>query len=108
MKSEIKLPKQWKHWCADMKLGVHGKQYSKSIHHWFYLKGRGRYWRVNCYGMFQCGDTYEDFDRWARCDIEEVEMPKTREEFRKAVRQLLDQQTVSALERERENENENE
>ncbi len=88
----IKLPKQWKHWCADSKLKPHGPKGKDSTneYNWFYLQGRGRYWRLNCHNEFECGDTYEKFDRWARCTIEHVTMPKTREEFRKAVKHLLE------------------
>jgi hypothetical protein len=39
--------------------------------------------------MLQCGDTYEDFDRWALCDIREVLCPTTKEEFKSAVAALL-------------------
>ena len=53
------------------------------------LRGRGYYWRVNCDGMLECGDTYANFDRWALCNIDEVPMPKTRDEFREAVKTLL-------------------
>ena len=85
----MKLPKQWEHWCRDSKLSVHGKRYGKKRTDWFCIKGRGHYWRVNCYGMLERGDTYEQFDRWALCEINEVPMPKTRAEFRAAVRALL-------------------
>ena len=86
----FKLPKQWKHWCKGMKLSIHGKKLTSSVEEWFYLRGRGHYWRVNCHAVFQCGDTYEEFDRWARCDIEEVPLPQTRAEFNQAVRMLLE------------------
>lgn len=82
--AKVVLPKQWKHWCADSHLKPH--------HHaggWMYLRGRGRFWRVNCWGDFQCGDTYADFDRWALCNIHEAPMPRTREQFREAVAGLL-------------------
>ena len=39
--------------------------------------------------MLECGDTYANFDRWALCNIDEVPMPKTRDEFREAVKTLL-------------------
>ena len=93
MESPI-LPKSWKHWCKDMKLKLHGRKFSKANHHWFYLKGRGHYWRLNCHSIFECGDTYEEFDRWARCDIESMPMPTTRDEFRKAVRSMLEAKKI--------------
>ena len=85
----MKLPKQWEHWCRDSKLSVHGRRFGKTRSDWCYLKGRGHYWRVDCDGMLQRGDTYKRFDRWALCEIDEVPMPKTRAEFRLAVRELL-------------------
>ena len=40
-----KLPKQWKHWCADMRLSPH-KRHGRRWHGaWTYLQGRGFYWR---------------------------------------------------------------
>lgn len=85
----MKLPKQWKHWCADQRLKRHGQVYGKNKSQWHYLQGRGFHWRVNDKGMFQRGDNYEDFDRWALCDIAELPMPRTRAEFRAAVAELL-------------------
>lgn len=85
----MKLPKQWRHWCGKAQLRVYGK-YHRREHEWFYLKGRGRVWRVNCYGQFQCGDTIADFDRWALCDIEQLdEIPQTEHAFIQAVEYLL-------------------
>lgn len=84
----VTLPKQWRHWCADQHLRVYYKR-SKAQHQWFYLRGRGYVWRVNCYGMFQRGDDYASFDRWALCDINEVPLPQTRAEFRLMVQQLV-------------------
>lgn len=86
-----KLPKQWKHWCADQHLKRHGTVFDKNKSAWYYLQGRGHYWRVNDKGMFQCGDSYADFDRWALCSIAETPMPLTREAFRQSVRKLLEQ-----------------
>lgn len=91
----LKLPKQWKHWCADQRMRLHGRKFSHGIKEWLYLKGHGHYWRVNCFGMFQCGDTYEEFDRWALCDIVETPMPTTREEFRQAIKKLLQEKRLA-------------
>ena len=84
-----KLPKQWKHWCKLAGLRPVGKYVSYSRWTWYTLKGKGFYWRVNCYGMFQRGDSYAEFDRWALCDISETAMPKTEKEFLNAVQHLL-------------------
>lgn len=91
----LKLPKQWKHWCADQRLRLHGRKFSHGLRQWFYLKGHGHYWRVNCYGMLQCGDTYEEFDRCALCDIAETTMPATRAEFRAAIGKLLQEKRAA-------------
>lgn len=92
MKSaKIKLPKQWKHWCADSKLKPHSR--TKSGYGWFYLTGHGYHWRLNCHNKFQIGDSYENFDRWALCDIYETDCPSTRAEFRAAVAKLLSEKT---------------
>lgn len=89
MTSEVKLPKQWRHWCADQKLRMHGKKRGQAAWQWFYLRGKGFYWRVNCYGVLQRGDAYADFDRWALCSIDEVPLPQTRAEFRAAIARLI-------------------
>lgn len=84
----IKLPKQWEHWCKDQKLSIHGRKYKKTRTLWFYLQGKGFVWRVNCHGMFQRGDSLVDFDRWALCEIDELPLPKSQNEFREAVKYL--------------------
>lgn len=86
-----KLPKQWKHWCSAARLRPHTRGHNKRHggSGWFYLRGRGRYWRLNDKMQFQCGDLYADFDRWALCDIREQQMPTSRSEFVSAVRELL-------------------
>lgn len=89
MTNKVKLPKQWRHWCADRGLKIHGKKRGQSHWQWFYLKGKGHYWRVNCDGMLERGDAYADFDRWALCTVDEVPLPKTLAEFRAAVARLL-------------------
>lgn len=83
----IKLPKQWKHWCKKNNLRPHFG--GRRQHDWFYLKGQGRVWRINSLGMLQCGDTYEDFDRWALCDIEEAPLPLTEKCFEVYVAVLI-------------------
>lgn len=83
----MKLPKQWKHWCKTARLKPHSNRVVRGP--WFYLQGRGHYWRVNCYGMFQRGDTYKDFDRWALCDVTEAPMPENLTKFLETVNTLL-------------------
>lgn len=85
---KVKLPKQWRHWCADQNMRVYSKRGSAQ-HQWLYLRGRGYVWRVNRHGMFQRGDDLVRFDRWALCVINEVPVPRTRADFRLAVAQLL-------------------
>lgn len=89
----IKLPKQWKHWCKKANLRIESKTrksyLSRDPKSWGSLNGRGYKWRVNCHGMFQRGDSYKEFDRWARCSpIHEVQLPKTELEFLTAVKNL--------------------
>lgn len=82
--NRVKLPKSWKHWCRTCNLRIIDKHSGG-----YYLAGKGYRWRVNNEGMFQRGDSYDAFDRWALCDINEVPMPKTLEEFKAAVLELL-------------------
>jgi hypothetical protein len=90
---DVKLPKQWKNWCQRMGLRRHTnsiKKWDRNFDSWLYLKGHGHVWRVNCYHEFERGDTYEDFDRWALCNIDRVPtIPQTFEEFKNAVENLL-------------------
>lgn len=88
----MKAPKQWKHWCRTARLKQHGR--GRGDWAWRYLRGHGRYWRLNCFDQFECGDTYVEFDRWALCDIKRVPMPTTRDEFLRAVRYLLELHNV--------------
>jgi len=82
------LPKQWMDWVR--KAGLRAYPVRRSSIKWrgWYLKGKGRHWRVNDRSMFQRGDTYAEFDRWALCSIEEVPLPKTKAEFIQAVKTL--------------------
>lgn len=94
MIANIKLPKQWANWCADSGLRFNGGE--------FYLKGKGRHWRVNCYAEFECGDTYEEFDRWALSRIEYAPIPQSRAEFRQTVKDLIARISVPETEEESE------
>jgi len=92
----VKLPNQWKQWCKEAKLRPHCRSGGRSranrggaYSEWLYLKGRGFVWRVDCNSMFERGDTHEEFDRWARCNSDEVPLPQTKEEFLKAVNILV-------------------
>lgn len=78
-------PKQWNHWCRKAGLEAHYKQHGP----WRYMKGHGRYWRLNDKSVFECGDTYEEFDRWALCTRTQILMPITEAEFMAAVEYLL-------------------
>jgi hypothetical protein len=90
---KIVLPKQWKDWCRRAGLRTMGprRKWERNWRSsWLYLQGRGHVWRINCYGEFQCGDTHEDFDRWARCYIVYVDFDifKSRDQFVNIVKQL--------------------
>lgn len=77
------LPTDWAKWCKEANLTIEDDN-------GFYLKGRGYRWRVNCFGEFELGDTYEDFDRWSLCKIDSVpQYPKTEKEFLFDVSRLL-------------------
>lgn len=89
MESKFKLPKQWRHWCMLAGLRPVCRR-GRSDYQWFYLVGRGYHWRVNCYAVFERGDDYASFDRWALCDIDEVPLPRSKTEFLAAVRTLLE------------------
>ena len=91
----LELPKQWRHWCR--KAGLRPTYGGRRHYDWSYLKGRGRFWRLNCHGMFQCGDTYAEFDRWALCKIAELPCPKSELQFIDAVRALLANQRAAAI-----------
>lgn len=41
------------------------------------------------YDMYQCGDTYKEFDRWALCAIKESVRPTTEAEFIASVKHLI-------------------
>ncbi len=87
--SDIKLPKQWKHWCSQMNLRpMHDRRNSYA---YFYLKGRGFVWRVNCHGHFERGDTHNEFDRWALCNIDRIDsLPQTFDDFKSSVISLCE------------------
>lgn len=89
---DSKLPKQWRQWCRKARLKPHGYQVSgRKQYEWFNLIGHGRVWRVDCYGIFQVGDTIEAFDRWALCNpIIGVKIPKTEADFIRNVKLMLE------------------
>jgi hypothetical protein len=90
----VKLPKQWKHWCRKAGLRpeyVHTR-YNRESWTWQSLNGNGRKWRIalrdvrdrnDC--IFQAGDLYDDFDRWALSERRNFEIPKSWAEFKAAV-----------------------
>lgn len=90
-----KLPKQWLDWVSSANLRV-VDQWGKK-RGGYYLKGRGFHWRVNCHGEFERGDNYDDFDRWARCRIDSVQLStiKNREQFVVVVTQLTTSYEIS-------------
>lgn len=99
---DVKLPKQWKDWCLRLGLQRHNtrrhpgcasprvSKWDRNEYAWYYLKGKGFVWRINCYGEFQRGDKIEDFDRWALCRIDSYyPVPRTLQEFKDAVNNLI-------------------
>jgi hypothetical protein len=91
----LKLPKQWKHWCRTAGLRPEYRPNSKGAY-WSSLNGAGRKWRIalrsadgsqsDC--IFQVGDTYDDFDRWALSRRISFEIPKTWAEFKAIIDQV--------------------
>lgn len=92
----MKLPKQWRHWCRKAGLRPEARiaRYNRSTSAWMSLNGQGRKWRIalrdqyplveeDC--VFQAGDTYEDFDRWALSERCSFEIPQTWAEFKRAM-----------------------
>jgi hypothetical protein len=90
--SDIKLPKQWKDWCAAANLRpTKGRRsfHSRNGYGWFYLEGRGFKWRVNRFAQFERGDMHAEFDRWALCRIDYATIPQTKAEFLATVDKLI-------------------
>jgi hypothetical protein len=88
---DIKLPKQWKHWCKKAKLRP------ESTGHWargkwahLSVRGLGRRWRIDCYGNLCVSDAERHFDRWANSQVTSVPIPKTEAEFLAAVKTMRD------------------
>lgn len=75
----MELPKQFNHWVKSAKLKP---TYSDRKYGIFYLKGNGRYWRINCNGDIDVTESYEKFDRYANSTLFSVQFtPKTKGEF---------------------------
>jgi len=84
---EVRLPKQWLHWA--MLAGLKPASHLRGRWRGFYMKGRNRHWRVNCFGFFEASCPLEHFDRWANSRGAEVrQLPRTRDEFLEAVARL--------------------
>lgn len=89
----MKLPKQWRHWCRQAGLRPESTgRWRRSTLAWQSLDGCGRKWRIalrdarnqdDC--VFQAGDTYQEFDRWALSERRDFEIPRTWAEFKAAV-----------------------
>jgi hypothetical protein len=84
--TDIKFPKQWKHWAklAGLRQVTHRNWYDN-----FEFIGRGRRWRVNCWGDFQSSCNLKDFDRWSNSTHNNYHgIPGTQAEFFRAVEYL--------------------
>lgn len=81
-----KLPKQWLHWAQTAGLRP---EFRRSKWRGFYMRGRGRNWRVNVHGEFECSCPLAYFDRWANSFGASLDsIPKTRAQFLAAVHRL--------------------
>lgn len=99
----VKLPKQWKHWCRRAGLRPESSgQWARSMSAWMSLNGQGRKWRIalrdvsnqdDC--IFQAGDTYDEFDRWALSERRDFEIPQTWAEFKAAVDSVHGMKTLN-------------
>lgn len=84
--SNPKLPKQWLHWAQKAGLKPETPRWELTC---FYLIGRGRRWRVNCNGDFECSCPTQFFDRWANSRGAIMSgIPRTQKEFISAVVEL--------------------
>lgn len=90
----VKLPKQWRQWClkAGLRPSWRVDKYSpRGDSRWFYLKGHGRHWRVNCHNELDVSEPYSEFDRWANSTELSVGMPVNEKAFVKMVNYMLEQ-----------------
>lgn len=92
-----KLPKDFKRWLKSTGLQPEGRSKSKSWRRLFstyppYFIGNDRVWRFgltdNRY-WFQVSCPLKHFDRWANSAGETIQLPKTKQEFDKAIQSLL-------------------
>lgn len=92
-----KLPKDLKRWLKSNGLQPTGNRKSRSWREVFsthppYFIGKDRVWRFgltdNAY-WFQVSCPLEHFDRWANSAGETIPLPKTKQEFNKAIQSLL-------------------
>lgn len=89
----MKLPKQWKHWCKKANLRPESTSGGWHRTRWAYtyLNGRGRKWRIALKDVnkdqrvFQAGNRYDNFDRWALSERFDFDIPKTWAEFKSVV-----------------------
>lgn len=83
-----KLPKQWLYWAQKAGLQPERRRGSGNG---YYLVGRGRRWRVDCHGDFECSCPTDHFDRWANSrGAQRRGVPQTQAHFLAAVRELRD------------------
>lgn len=87
--AKTKLPKQWLHWAKKCGISPEWKRYSYAG---FYMIGRGRRWRVNNLGQFECSCPTQYFDKWSnsRGAFTSV-IPKTEAEFVLSVNRLREE-----------------
>ncbi|QDH83557.1 hypothetical protein [Achromobacter phage Motura] len=87
----LRLPKQFNHWLKQEGLTEERFRGFRRGHN-HYWKGRGRYWRINCFGVFECSERFDTFDRWANSNPQvgvSIEWMANRAQFRRAFLQML-------------------
>lgn len=83
---KIIIPKQWKHWAQSAGIKSDNKHCN------YYMTGRGRRWRIDCFGKFEASCPQEHFDRWANSrGAEFPRLPQTKAEFLQVVKDLINQ-----------------
>lgn len=92
VRNKINVPKQWKHWMKQLRLNTWDTKYLREHYGRFYIKGRDRHFRINCFGEFQCSVPLEHFDRWSNSvGYTYPTIPQTEKEFNWVVKHMIEQ-----------------
>lgn len=93
MNNEYEPPKQWRHWVKKFGLSFNADAHELRHRPYGgdrYLKGHGRYWRLDYAGNLDMSEPFEEFDRWANSLELSVPMTaKNQGEFALLVERML-------------------